>query len=285
MRQLFIFWAFLSFGLVFAQPPGTTLEPAPLDRPYEIITNQNKRMVPYPFMRETDVMWGKRVWREVDLREKMNQPFFYPLQPTNGRKSFIQIVIDGLTTQSDLYTAYDQNSDDFRVSISSTEVANMGSYRDTIQITRPTPPYDMVDTIIDEKFRTENVKKFWIKEDWIFEKQMSVMIPRIMGISPLMQVFDRNTGEFRSNRPMYWIYFPKFREVFAVNEMYNTQSHTQRLTYDDVFEKRLFSSKIWKVDNVFDRRIEEYMKGLDALHEGEKVRNQLFFFEHDLWEQ
>jgi gliding motility associated protien GldN len=292
MKKVLFFTASLLFGLtqvLSAQAPdpvgGTTTEPGPRDRPYEVMTNQNRRMVPYPTMRQTDVMFERRVWREIDLREKMNQPYYYPLNPTNGRKNFITIVIDGLTTQADRYKAYDALSDDFMVMISSSDVASMGAYSDTQWIPDPEPPYTPRPQVISEPFKPENVKKIWLKEDWIFEKQMSVMVPRILGFCPLMQEFDRNTGEFRFNKPMYWVYFPTFREVLSVNEVYNTANHGQRLTYDDIFEKRLFSSKIWKVDNVFDRRIEDHVKGLEALLEGEGVKNELFLFEHDLWEQ
>ncbi len=38
-----------------------------------------KKMVPYEYVREADIIWSKRVWSFIDLREKINQPLFYPL--------------------------------------------------------------------------------------------------------------------------------------------------------------------------------------------------------------
>ena len=38
-----------------------------------------KRMIPYAYVREADVIWSKRVWRAIDLREKINHPIYYPL--------------------------------------------------------------------------------------------------------------------------------------------------------------------------------------------------------------
>jgi hypothetical protein len=49
--------------------------------------------------------------------------------------------------------------------------------------------------------------------------------------------------------------------------------------------KRMFSSRILKVDNVHDRYISEYTTGLDALLVGEEIKEQIFLFEHDMWEQ
>jgi hypothetical protein len=50
-----------------------------------------------------------------------------------------------------------------------------------------------------------------------------------------------------------------------------------------VFQKRYFASYIIKEDNVFDRSIGDYALGLDALLESERIKNEMFELEHDLW--
>ena len=42
-------------------------------------------------------------------------------------------------------------------------------------------------------------------------------------------------------------------------------------------------SYITEEDNVYDRPIQEYATGLDALFESDKIKNDMFKFEHDLW--
>ena len=37
--------------------------------------------VSYASLREADVMWSKRIWRVIDLREKLNMPMYYPTRP------------------------------------------------------------------------------------------------------------------------------------------------------------------------------------------------------------
>ena len=100
-----------------------------------------------------------------------------------------------------------------------------------------------------------------------------------------MAVIDPNTGEFRDYKQMFWLYFPELRKVLINEEVYNPYNFGQRLTYDDVFMKRQFSSLIYKVDNTYDRRIEDYVEGLDALLEAEDIKNTLMDYEHNLWEQ
>ena len=35
-----------------------------------------RKVVPYPHLREADVMWNKRIWQVIDLREKINHPLY-----------------------------------------------------------------------------------------------------------------------------------------------------------------------------------------------------------------
>ena len=55
--------------------------PIPADDIVERHTMQENRPLPYPPLRESDILWEKRVWRVIDTREKMNLPFRYPPRP------------------------------------------------------------------------------------------------------------------------------------------------------------------------------------------------------------
>jgi gliding motility associated protien GldN len=112
-----------------------------------------------------------------------------------------------------------------------------------------------------------------------------VMEVRIVGICPVMEVVDQRTGEVRGEQPMFWIHFEQARNYLAGYRIYNPNNYAQRITYDDAFIKRFFSSLIYKQDNTMDRRIADYEQGIDALLEAEDIKNDIFTFEHDLWEQ
>lgn len=279
----------LSLGLLslnaFAQNDGTggvTLEPR--DGFYDKIHGNNRRVVPYPHMRESDVTEAWRVWREIDFREKVNQVFFYPLTPTNGRKNYIEILRTGILTDL-IVTPFNSENDDFKVQLTTSDFAKIGTRRDTQWVPSPEPPYEPVQKIIDEPFKPDAVKAVRLKEDWFFDRQRSVMECRIIGMLPMMQQFNSSTGDFEGMVGMAWIYFPQARHVMSREEVYNTKNYAQRITFDDLFMKRMFSSRILKVDNVHDRYIAEYTTGLDALLVGEEIKEQIFLFEHDMWEQ
>ena len=240
----------------------------------------DKKPVPYPPLRKADIMWSKRIWRVIDMREKINQPFYYPLEPHNGWRSFMQIIMDALKEGS--ITAYDiSGTDEFLVPL--TYQAVITSQIDTFHtiLNRPYPPYDEYDTVIFSEFDPSKVMRLRIKEDWYFDKQRSQLLVRILGICPVLMK-DREGVEIPE--PLFWIYFPEARPILAKAEMFNRFNSAERRTYDEIFWKRMFGSYVYKEQNVYDRKISQYATGMDALLEAERIKNELFEFEHDLWE-
>jgi gliding motility associated protien GldN len=245
------------------------------------INDAPKIPVPLPPVREADVMWSKRIWRVIDMREKINLPFYYPTTPANGLKSFMQVVMDAL--KDNQLTAYDASSDEFLIPLTYEQIITSLSRTDSMTIQRTEPPYDTYDTVIVKDFDPTAVKQIRVKEDWFFDKQRSVMDVRILGLCPIIEEYDEN-GEFKGYKPLFWIYYPNARNVFVQNNVFNRFNDSTRLSYDDVFMKRFFGSYIYKESNVYDRKISEYAKGMDALLESERIKNDIFNLEHDLWE-
>ncbi|HEY8365647.1 MAG TPA: gliding motility protein GldN [Bacteroidia bacterium] len=256
----------------------------PRDQIYDKVTTPTRRITPYTEIREADVMWQRRIWRVMDLREKMNQTFYYPFEVTNGRSNLITIIKNSL--EAGELRAYDPFYDDFTVPYTAQQALSIGSDTTFYTDYRPYEPYEEYDTFRINTLDYSSIKKFYIKEDWVFDKARSVMEVRILGICPVREVRDQN-GEYRGEQPMYWIYFPELRTIIANEEMYNRYNNiANQLTYDDAFMKRMFSSYIYKEDNVYDRKISDYMKnGLEALLESEDIKDKMRNYEHDLWEQ
>ena len=109
---------------------------------------------------------------------------------------------------------------------------------------------------------------------------------RIIGICPIADGRDEITGELSgADVPLCWFYFPEIRDVLKNALCFNMYGNeAENRTFEDIFMKRMFSSTIVKEGNVYDREINEYMIGLDALLEAERIKNEIFEFEHDLWE-
>lgn len=257
-----------------------------LDGVYVKESTTTRQVIPYPYLREADVMWSKRIWRVIDLNEKMNLPLRYPSsKSTQDRKSLIDLCLDAIREGS--LTAYGTIDDEFTLPITMKEVESKGGARaDTVRMQRPDPPYDEYDTVIAREFSPDKVIGYRIKEDWFFDKQRSVMDVRIIGFAPLIYAVDE-FGVVREGNikvPLFWIYYPEARKILANAEVFNRGNDAERRSFDDIFQKRLFSSYIYKESNVYDRRIEDYRQGLATLLESERIKDEITNFEHDMWE-
>lgn len=282
---------FVFFGLLFlftqacAQTQTATRYPEShvMISPESHGATLQRKAVPYPYVREADVMWAKRIWRTIDLREKMNHPYYYPETPHNGLMSLFDIVKEAVLTGQ--ATAFDNPAmdDEFKVKMNAEAVAALLQSKELVEVEDPyNPGTYILDTVVNEVMSSD-VMAWWVKEDWFFDKQRSVMDVRIVGICPLMQKKDPNSGDPLGMKPLFWCYFPQLRPILVKHEIYLGQNNGQRLTYDDIFQKRFFGSYIHKESNVYDRPIPEYLKGLDALLESESVKEGIMNFESDLW--
>ena len=121
-----------------------------------------------------------------------------------------------------------------------------------------------------------------MKEDWFLDKQRSVLDVRLLGLCPLKEKVSES-GEVLGYSPLFWIYFPEARPIFANAEVYNPKNDAERRTLEDIFWKRMFQSYVHKESNVYDRFINSYQTGLDILLESDRIKGDIFNIEHDLW--
>jgi gliding motility associated protien GldN len=263
---------------------------------------EQKEAVTLTYVREADVFWSKRVWRTIDLRQKMNLPLYYPTQDsaTHGKRSLMQVIYDefiyGAKSGPDavkIYSNYELRQQD---ELDAAEVMKTLAPSDSLYGLDSTG-MNVVKKAYERIFEAQNVTKFLIMEDWFFDKQRSVMDVRILAfgfkypvykaevqIDPITQQALFDGWKKMPVEEDYWFFFPQMRPVFASIEVYNRYNDAQRLSYDDIFLKRQFGSYITKEENVYDRSIQEYKKGLDALIEADKIKNEIFNLEQELWE-
>jgi len=241
-----------------------------------------RKVIPYTHLREADVMWARRIWRLMDLREKINLPFYYPTSKIANRRSLIQVIMDGILVDGTI-TAYDD--EEFKTVLPKADLMAKLNKVDTVMVDDPDSPGNLIQKVVANEFNPASVKKMRIKEDWFFDKQRSVMDVRIVGICPIQDVYEADGTTYKGANPLFWIYFPEARFVFVNAEVFNRFNDSERRTYEDVFWKRMFGSYIYKESNVYeDRRIEAYRQGMDALLEAERAKDDMFNYEHDFWE-
>jgi gliding motility associated protien GldN len=255
-----------------------------LDGAYVREHNPTRKVIAYPSLREADVLWARRMWQMIDLRQKMNQDLYYPIDEIAGRKSLFDVIRYGLNEEGSL-TAYGlgptQDDDEFRYPMEK-EILDSILNPVVIRYTEDLETGEKKEVRSVEPISSSDVVAYELKEDWLFDKQRSERYVRIIGIAPV--VLKRNeAGEVKGTKELFWLYYPECRYIFNNYDVFNSHNNSQQMTFDQLFQLRRFSSYIIKEDNVYDRSIDTYAKGVDALLESERIKNDLFIMEHDLW--
>jgi len=188
---------------------------------------EDNRVLEYAPLEESDVMWERRIWRIIDLRDN----------------------------RVDTTTTYDPET-----------------YEEKIVIT-------------ESPVNPEDIQRYRVKEVWYFDKKHSVMKVRILGIAPIKDEFDDETGIYKYSFPLFWIYYPKARTFLAKERVPNDFNDITPMSWYQLLEDRFFASYIMKASNSLGLRLEDIHPDseYDRLLESEIIKQELFNWEHDLW--
>ena len=254
----------------------------PLDERYvdDIVQKRlifENRVLPYEMVREADIPWQRTIWRIIETREKLNLPFRHP------ERSLFTIMKENVDKGNLMVFEDDRFTEPM-----SPERLNNILYRVDTNVVYDPETYEETIEISTSEINPDDIKRYRVKEMWYFDKEASIMKVRILGISPLKEEFDENTGILKYEIPLFWVYYPEAREYFAKERVFSDFNDAYPMTWYDLFETRFFSSYIIKASNILDLRLQDiYMKSqtadMDLLLESERIKKELFSIEHDLW--
>jgi gliding motility associated protien GldN len=254
------------------------------DNAFDKSLTGDRTPLPYEHLRWDDALFAEKVWRELDLREKMNQPFRYEADDDNGSQMFINILLKAVNSGE--ITAFSDDRFTTPYALTDLQQLTVGS-ADTVARTDVNDPSKVVEYVVTRaSFDGKSVNKLRIKEEWVFDREASRMFVRILGIAPLKTIYLPN-GQERGTSVMFWVYYPDLRPTLAKYEVYNPKNMgMHRMTWEELFEARMFSSYVTKstLDNPSNKTVRQMIKDpILALLEGDNIKERIFNYEQDLW--
>jgi len=275
-----LFFAILTTGLVNAQ--ANLLNSKTVDqigvKSREQLAADNDGPIPYGYVDDRDVLWSKVVWEFIDLNQKINLPYYFPIDTTNlssDRRSLFHTILKGIR-QGEIKEAY---SDSFFTSKITEEeidqrlinVREENGYSDTFRI------------------QTQDVVGYMIKGMWYFDKRQGELKYRLLALAPMgkdVQTLGVQDIEDEELYELFWVFFPSIREVLHNAKVFNPKNAAQPISFDHLLNARRFSATIVREENMYgNRAIEDYVRGnsLFQLLEANKIKEEIRNREMDMW--
>ncbi|WP_299107693.1 gliding motility protein GldN [uncultured Tenacibaculum sp.] len=249
-------------------------------KPQAQIDAEADKPLPYGYISDRDVLWSKVVWEYVDLNQKINLPYYYPIDTvsiSNGRRSLYDTLLKGIRT-GQIKEVYEDSY--FTTKIGMTEITTkIENSRDD--------GYGNVDVY---QIKSDYIKGYLIKGIWYFDKRQGELKYRMLAIAPMgpdVQVLGVEEIDDADNvYPLFWVFYPDARETLHKSKVFNPQNSAQPLSYDNLLNARRFNSIVQKEENLYgDRSIKDYVRGnsLFQLLEANRIKEGIRDREMDMW--
>ena len=248
-----------------------------------------KRAMPYPFLRESDVVWRTTIWRKIDFNEHFNQFFYFPFEKeksNQGRINLVNLMLDAVKNGSfEIYEDDDMKvPQDVETALKATQ--SRSTKENEVGEDEWGEPIIQIDTSYDE-LDAATVKIAQLKEFWYIDKQDTRQKVRIVGMSFQYTKDVIKAGEQSTeNDWTFWIPmdFMTVRQVLVNANAYDENNDVAERSYDDVFVQRYFDSYVTRESNIHNRAISDYLTGVDAIFESQMIEEKIFDIESDMWE-
>ena len=244
------------------------------------IASEDDKPLPYGNISDRDVLWSKVVWEYIDLNQKINLPYYYPIDTasaSNNRRSLYDSLLKGIR-EGEIEEVYDDSY--------FTSKIGMDEIKEKI-IDNRDDGYGNVDTY---EIKSEQIEAYVIKGIWYFDKRQGELKYRLLGIAPLapdVLVIGREEIDDGDNvYPLFWVFYPDARETLHNSKVFNPKNSSRPISYDNLLNARRFNAVIQREENLYgDRTIKDYVRGnsLFQLLEANRIKEGIREREIDMW--
>ena len=225
-----------------------------------------------------DIVWSKMVWEFVDLNQKINLPYYFPIDTTsisNDRRSLFDTLIRGIKNRS-IENVYSDSFFSSKVTQSEIDeklinIRTSGNYPDTFRI------------------QTQDIQGYMMKGMWYFDKRQGELKYRLLALAPMgKDVLTLGLPDIEDDElyELFWVFYPEVREVLHNAKVFNPKNATQPISFDHMLNARRFSAVIIREENIYgNRQISDYIRGnsLFQLLEADRIKEDIRDKEIDMW--
>jgi gliding motility associated protien GldN len=245
------------------------------------VEDRSNRTLEWHNIREIDIAFKRRLWKRIDINEKQNMPFIFVGDEYSGGGAFIEILVDA--ARKGRIRAF---TDDKFTSVLTPEQIDekVVGASTTLQVEDPETG-EMTTQVIEGSFNPEDIFAYEVQEDWMFDRNIGRLVPRLRALSPLMHTYNEATGERRGFKRLFTIYYPEARQELSKYEVYNPQNDLHRITWTDYLDRMQYSAYTIKSSRNNPSNVNNMgQAGLEALINGDKEMQDLIQREMDMWE-
>jgi len=244
----------------------------------EKLAADNDGPLAYGFIDDRDILWSKVVWEYVDLNQKINLPYYYPIDTTNvsnNRRSLFDNLLKAIKRGS-IEEVYEDSF--FTTKMTKEEineklinVRENGDYLDTFMI------------------GTRDIQGYMLKGMWYFDKRQGELKYRLIALAPMgKDVLTLGVEEIDDKElyELFWVFYPAAREVLHDSKVFNPKNASQPISYDHLLNARRFNAVVIREENIYgNRKISDYIRGnsLYQLLEADRIKENIRDREMDMW--
>ncbi len=279
-RFYIVFLALITSGIINAQ--ANLLNSTDVNqigkKTKEQLLADNDTPLPYGYIDDRDILWSKVVWEIIDLNQKINLPYYFPIDTvniSNDRRSLFDTLYKGIRTGK-IKEAYSDSF--FSSKITRQEIAG--------KLFNARQNGNNIDTF---KISTQDITAFKIKGMWYFDKRQGELKYRLLAIAPLgpdVQTLGVSEIEDDNLYELFWVFYPAARDILHKAKVFNPKNSSHPISFDHLLNARRFASFVIRTENLYDnRKISDYVRGnsLFQLLEADKIKEGIRNREIDMW--
>ncbi len=252
----------------------------------------NDQPLEYGYVGDRDILYSKMTWENIVLDERVNFPFYFPIDTNNIGKDRMPLyyvikenIDNGMISKvyADSYFRNELSKKDLDASLKKIDTLDIGF--DQFNSDGFIDPEYITETTID----AYDIKSYLIKGLWYFDKRQGELKYRPLAIAPAAPDVNFKDSDDETNKvpiAMFWVFFPEIRDILHEAKSFNNKNSAIPISFDHLINSRRFHGMVYKEENVYgDREIKEYISenALMQLLESERIKDKIRDFEQDMW--